>query len=305
MYSRKCVVCRAVKPNSSWKNRARVPADIPHSSQQLWKNQHVHLEIQLWKAWYPDPVSWYWMWQINKCVLSLWPKERGIPARVKLSSLIRSMTLQPMQDVKGSREMMKWANLIPLMLLCKFRMHLVTINFICGYLLLKIFETVWHIRVIWQIHLESFYLVCVVNVRCITFILRGVKEFGCVCKLVLKIWEKHVTQLIIPSLSEHFLHLVVGILLHSWPLLDSLLFLLPFPNFKFKCLGLGLGPIFPLSLISTHLMVLNTTEVQMAAECMYLAGSLSWTPDSDLHLLPDIPPWHQSLWNFTSLRSNS
>lgn len=115
-------------------------------------------------------------------------------------------------------------------------MHLVTINFICGYLLLKVFETVWHIRVIWQTHLESFYLVCVVNVRCVIFILRGVKEFGCICKLVLNIWEKHVTQLIIPFLSKHFLHLGLGILLHSWPL--------PFPKFKFKCPGLSLGPIF-------------------------------------------------------------
>ena len=124
-------------------------------------------------------------------------------------------------------------------------MHLVTINFICGYLLLKVFETVWHIRVIWQTHLESFYLVCVVNVRCVIFILRGVKEFGCICKLVLNIWEKHVTQLIIPSLSKHFLHLGLGILLHSWPLLDPLLVPLPFPKFKFKCLELSLGRIFP------------------------------------------------------------
>lgn len=48
-----------------------------------------------------------------------------------------------MEDVKESREMVKRANLHSLnAFVLSLRIHLVTINFICVYLLLKVFETV-------------------------------------------------------------------------------------------------------------------------------------------------------------------
>lgn len=99
------------------------------------------------------------------------------------------------------------------------------------------------------------------------------------------------TQLIVPVLLKYFLHLALGAQPYSWPLLAHLLIPLPFPTLQFKCPGLSLGPVFPLSPTPSHLMALNTTDALMTPNGVYPA----WISALNSRLGSSSAPWHPYL----------
>lgn len=150
-YSRKCVVCPAVKLSSGGITGRRAP--YCHSTQtsairkQSARPPEIGGESALKHTGPRCQVLILSLTGNYVTILNPWPRKHGAPGGINGSSWI-GMTSQRTEDVKGSREMTKQASVLGLnAFVPRVRIYLVMINFICGYLLFKVFETVWHVRV--------------------------------------------------------------------------------------------------------------------------------------------------------------